>query len=386
MEPLSCSAVLTHHWLVRIRGGEKVLLALRELLPRAPIYTLVCDSAAFAAAASECGIQKEERCDAAAEIHTSLLQHIPGAVRHYPKLLPLMPFAARRVKLPPVDLVLCSDAALAKAMTPHPRSKLVCYCHSPMRYAFEDDIAGDYARTLPAALRPAWPLVRRYVRDADRRAAERVDRFIANSQTVAERIRRHYGRESIVIHPPVDVPAGPAPGAREPYYLCVGHHVRYKRLDLAIEACRRLGRRLTVIGDGPEADRQRRRPGRHVTLLGWQPDELVKDHYRRAAALLFPGEEDFGIVPVEAMGHGCPVIAYAAGGARETVIPDTTGVWFEQQTVESLATAIERFETLQFDPRVLHAHALRFRRERFLSRMRDALTNALSPPESLDGR
>ena len=365
VEPLRCSAVLTHHWLVRVRGGEKVLEACAELLPDAPIYTLVCDRAGIA------GSSLAER-----KIHTSPLQWLPGAARYYPKLLPLLPCAARRMKLPPVELVLCSDAAIAKAMRADPRSKVVCYCHSPMRYVW--DLTDEYRRNVPAPLRPLWAPLCRRVRAADRQAAQRVDLFIANSRHVAERIKRHYGRDAVVVHPPVEIPPSPSPGAREDFYLCVGYHTAYKRLDLAVEACRRLSRRLVVIGEGPDVTRLRTPAISHVTWLGWQPSGIIEDHYRRAAGLLFPGEEDFGMVPVEAMAHGCPVIAYGVGGATETVIDGQTGVLFGLQTADSLAAAMERAAQIPFDAAAMHQHAQRFGKPRFLREMRAAHLSAMN--------
>lgn len=363
VEPLDVRAVLTHHWLVRRRGGEKVLAALCGLLPGAPIYTLVYDPRGAG--------------DGWPRVHASWLQHVPGARHHYPKLLPLIPGAARSIQLPPAELVLCSDAALAKAMRPHEESKVICYCHSPMRYVWEPELSAAYRATLPAWLRPMWPGLVERLRVADSEAARRVDAFVANSHTVAQRIRRAYGRESTVVYPPVDVPPEPLHGNREEFLLCIGHHVAYKRLDLAIDACRQLRRRLVVIGEGPGVRRIGRRD-ELVTSIGWQPDEVVADHYRRAAALLFPGEEDFGIVPVEAMGHGCPVIAYGAGGATESVIDGVTGVLFAQQSVESLAGAIERCGQLEFDPVVMHARAWQFSKTPFLSHMRGTITRVLS--------
>ena len=392
------SIVLTHHWLVRRRGGERVLEAFCELAPDAPLFTLVHDPhglrASFPAAPASCAgpsAGDDSACSVAEarrrlalierrDIRASVLQRVPGARRHYPKLLPLMPAAARLMKLPEADVVLCSDAALAKAMTPHRSSRVICYCHSPMRYVW--DLCDEYGRSLPRVLRPFWPRVARRLRDADRRAAERVDQFVANSSHVADRIRRHYGRDSVVIHPPVDLPPAPvsdaaAAGAgRAAFYLCVGHHVAYKRLDLAVSACGRLGRELVVIGTGPQAELLRRQRGndQRLRFLGWQPDEVIADHYRRSRGLLFPGEEDFGIVPVEALAHGCPVIAYGVGGARETVVDGTTGVLFEPQTVEALVAAMERAEALTWTRAAMRAHAERFSRERFLAQMRAVLT------------
>ncbi|MFN0138439.1 MAG: glycosyltransferase [Phycisphaerae bacterium] len=358
------SAVLTHHWLVARRGGEKVLAAMRELYPAAPIYTL---------------IQGREVRDEWGDVRSSPLRFFPGAARLYPKLLPLLPLAARAVRLPDADLVLCSDAAIAKAMTHAPRSRVVCYCHSPMRYVWEPRISEIYRASLPRPLRPLWPMVCASLRRADLRASKRVDQFVANSQAVAERIRRCYGRDSVVIYPPVDLPDSPSMGPREDFYLCVGHHVVYKRLDLAVEACVRLRRRLIVIGEGPQVAPLRAKFGATsgIEFLGYQPDAVVHDHYRRARALLFAGEEDFGIVPVEAMARGCPVIALAAGGARETVIDGETGVWFASQDVDALADAMQRADHCTFDPARMLAAMQRFSRARFLDEMRSVIAAAL---------
>lgn len=379
--PLACSAVLTHHWLTRFRGGERVLEALGDLLPDAPIYTLVYDPAGF----SPGQFPRAARSGRAARaIHTSFLQRLPAARSRYQNYLPLMPLAARTLRLPEADLVVCSDAALAKAMRPHPRSVVVCYCHSPMRYVYEPPVREEYRRALAWPLRPLWSPTLALVRRADQRAARRVDRFVANSRHVAARVERAYGRPAEVVYPPVDLPPAPPAWPRESFYLAVGYHVPYKRLDLAVEACRRLGRRLVVIGDGPDVRRieqQRRRDSQahlHVTLLGWQDAAVIRDHYARAAALLFPGEEDFGIVPVEAMAHGCPVIAYGVGGATESVIPNETGVLFDRQQPDSLIAAMNRCETLRFDPHRMHAAMLRFSRAAFLQSMASILQAALA--------
>jgi glycosyltransferase involved in cell wall biosynthesis len=357
-----------------------VLEALCELLPDAPIYTLVHDPSGFDSAPGNDvgrlppfqGWGTDSR-----PVRTSFLQRIPGAKRHYPKLLPLMSLAARRIKLPPVGLVVCSDAAIAKAMTPHPASKVVCYCHSPMRYAWEKAILKEYCATMPLAMRGLAALPLGMIRRADYRAAQRVDQFVANSRHVADRIRRHYGRDSIVVHPPVDLPPSPATGPREDFYLCVGQHVPYKRLDLAVEACRKLGRKLVVIGEGPDVRRYQKLSDPNISFLGWQTGDTIFEYYRRARALLFPGEEDFGIVPVEAMAHGCPVIAYGVGGATESVIDGQTGIWFEQQTVDCLAAAIQRAEATTFDPQAMHTHTQQFSHARFLGEMRKVLLTVL---------
>ena len=383
-EKLDCRAVLTHHWLVRRRGGERVLEALAALLPDCPVYTLVHDPDGFTP--SPAANRESKPADvlvaeqqvwgvAAHPVHTSCLQKIPGAKRHYPKLLPFMPLAARRMHLPPADLAVCSDAAFAKAMTPDPSTRLVCYCHSPARYVW--DLAEVYGATLPAALRPFWPRLVRRLREADRRAAQRVDQFVANSRHVAERIKRHYGRESVVVHPPVELPATPHEGLREDFYLCAGQHVHYKRLDLAVEACRKLKRKLLVIGEGPDVERYRGLNDPNIRFVGWLSGAEVQQYYRRARGLLFPGEEDFGIVPVEALAHGCPVICYGVGGATESVEHGVGGVWFERQEIDCVVDAIERSERLEYDPAAMFAQAQRFGYGRFYAEMRAVLREAM---------
>lgn len=359
------SVALAHHWLIRRRGGERVLEAFCDLFPHSDVFTLVHDPRGWQ-------FPRRHPSPAAPRVHASFLQQIPGSRRHYPSLLPLIPWAARSLRLPAVDLVVCSDAALAKAMRFDPRSRVVCYCHSPMRYVW--DLRDEYAQTLPAAVRWLWRPLTRWLRGVDRRAAQRIDLFIANSRTVADRIRRAYGRDADVIYPPVDVPEPPPPQLpREPFYLCVGHHVPYKRLDLAVEACGRLGRPLVVIGEGPEAARLARAAPAHVRFLGYQPVDVVQSHYLRARALLFPGVEDFGIVPVEAQAHGCPVVALGAGGATETVLDGQTGVLFAEPRVESLIEGMQRLDRTELDPRQLHRHARQFARQRFLDEIRGRL-------------
>lgn len=372
--------MLTHHWLVRRRGGEKVLEALARLVPGAPIYTLVYD--AIGMGLSERGARAADPL-AGRAVHTSWLQRIPGARRHYPRLMPLMASAARRMRLPPVELVLCSDAAVAKAMTADARSRVVCYCHSPPRYAYDAAICAEYRAALPWAARPVWDWAIPRLRDADRRAAQRVDQFVANSAHVAERIRRWYGRDSVLVHPPVELPSQPVHqvggsggGARGDHYLCVGYHAPYKRLDLAIEACLRLGRRLVVIGEGPGIPSPERRgewAQRGIEFRGWCSDEEIRAAYACARGLLFCGEEDFGIVPVEAIAHGCPVVAYGVGGATETVQPGVSGVWFDRQEVSSVVAAMEQLEAIRFDAERMFESARAFSLERFLEKMQRVL-------------
>ncbi|NQU20481.1 MAG: glycosyltransferase [Candidatus Nealsonbacteria bacterium] len=355
---------LVHDWLTGMRGGEKCLEVLCRRFPRARLFTLL-----HAPGTTSATIERMQ-------ISTSFLQRFPGVARHYRYLLPLMPTAVGRLKIPDdVDLVVSFSHAVAKSIQPPPGVPHVCYCFTPMRYAWHrrDDYFCTSARfhKAPAAAVRNFLLDR--LRDWDRATADRVTRFVAVSRTVAQRIAECYDRPAEVIYPPVDVRFyTPADVPRDDYYLCVSALVPYKRIDLAVEACSRLGRRLVVIGDGPERRRLARQAGPRVTLLGRLGDEPVRDHLRRARALLFPGHEDFGIVPVEAQACGTPVIAYGAGGATETVLPPGngspgTGLFFDEQTPASLCGAIERFEAQadRFDPALARRQAEQFAAERF---------------------
>ncbi len=351
--------VLVHDWLTGMRGGEKCLEVFCRRWPEAPLYTLLHRPGAVSAAI-------EDR-----PIHASLLQRLPGVHRYYRYLLPLMPLAVGW-RLPPCDLVLSSSHCVAKSVLPPAGVPHLCYCFTPMRYAwhmkesyFSDAKRGLKGRVLESLLAG--------LRDWDRRTADRVSHFIAISRTVQRRIQDCYGRGSRVIYPPVDTDfyhAAPVP--RENYYLAVSAFAPYKRLDLAVAACNRLQRKLVLIGQGQDEKKLRALAGPTVHFLGWQPDEVIRDHLRRCRALLFPGEEDFGIVPVEAQACGTPVIAYGRGGATETVLPpgafpEPTGLWFSEQSVDSLGDAICEMDrtAAQFAPPSLRRHAVRFSRQRF---------------------
>lgn len=351
--------VLVHDWLTGMRGGEKCLEVLCERWPHARLFTLLHQRGRLSPTIERLGPR------------TSFLQRFPGVGRYYRYLLPLMPFAANW-RLPACDLVVSLSHCVAKAARPPAGVPHACYCFTPMRYAWhlrEAYFGGRFGRLKAVVVDR---LLAR-IRDWDRRTAGRVTHFIAISRTVQERIAQCYGRASVVIYPPADTDFyTPGEGRREDYYLVVSAFAPYKRIDLAVEACRRLGRRLVVIGSGQDAGRLRALAGPDVEFLGWQSDAAIRDHLRRCRALLFPGEEDFGIVPVEANACGTPVIAYGRGGATETILPpgtssSPTGVWFEEQTAEALAGAVERFERDEqtFDPAAARRQALRFNRRRF---------------------
>lgn len=356
--------VLVHDWLLGMRGGEKVLEPMCRRWPHADLFTLVHNRAAISADIRRC------------RIHAGFLQRLPGVAHYYRYLLPIMPWAVNW-QLPACDLVVSSSHCVAKGVTVPAGVPHICYCHTPMRYAWT--MRHQYfsqSRFSPKA----WLRNRILdsLREWDRRSADGVTHFIANSRVVQNRIRDCYGRGSTVIYPPADTDYYcPAAVERGDYYLAFSAFAPYKRLDLAIAACNQLQRRLVVIGSGQDAKKLRRLAGRTITFLGWQSDESVRDHLRRCSALLFPGEEDFGIVPVEAQACGTPVIAYGRGGATETVVPfvgdwqgkpsPPTGVWFAEQTVDCLAQAIEQFERecSSFDPAALRRHALQFSAQRF---------------------
>jgi glycosyltransferase involved in cell wall biosynthesis len=350
---------LVHDWLTGMRGGEKCLEILCRRFPDAPLFTLL-----HGPGSTSPTIERMR-------IHTSFLQRIPGSRRHYRWLLPLMPRAVETLKLTrDLDLVISLSHAVAKSVKPPPGVPHVCYCFTPMRYAWHrrDDYFGAPKRYVAKPVSAMRNVVLDRIRGWDRATSDRVTHFVAISGNVARRIAASYGRPSHIIYPPVDtVFYSPNDARREDFYLCVSALVPYKRTDLAIKACNRLGRRLVVIGAGPERRRLERLAGPTVHLLGWRTNEEVRDHLRRARALLFPGNEDFGIVPVEAQACGTAVIAFGRGGATETVISATatkpgTGLFFDEQTPESLRRAIELFEA---DPAAISPQLARHQAERF---------------------
>ena len=356
---------IVHYWLVGMRGGERVLEALCELYPDADIYTHVYVPGAVSEAISS------------HKVTTTFVGRLPFASTLYKKYLPLMPLALEELDLSGYDLVISSESGPAKGVIAHPEAVHVCYCHSPMRYIWS--LYHRYRSEAGPATRMLMPALAHYLRSWDQLSAARVDSFVANSQNVARRIERCYDREAAIVYPPVDTDyfrLDPNT-AREDFYLAVGELVRYKRPDLAIEACKRLGKKLVVIGGGEMLAELRRLAGPTVEILGPQPIDVLRSHYARAKALIFPGEEDFGIVPVEAMGSGCPVIAFSKGGVRETVLDRLTGTFFAEQTVDDLTAAIGRFETMHFDEERIVERALCFGKARFKAEMTKAVQDAV---------
>jgi glycosyltransferase involved in cell wall biosynthesis len=367
--------VLVHDWLAGMRGGEKVLAELCALFPEAPVYTLVRREGSVAAAIE------------AHPIRTSFLQRLPFARSHYRYYLPLFPLAARALRIEdPADVVVSSSHAAAKAVVPPPGALHVCYCHSPMRYVWDE--RGDYfkfggsrhARRLGLAPFGAW--LRRW----DRRASERVDLFVANSEYVKGRVRAAYGRHAVVVYPPVDTEFfTPASAERDDSGLVVSALVPYKRVDLAVRAFSRAGRRLRVVGTGTERRALERAAGPTVEFLGAVTDVRLRELYRTAGALVFPGREDFGIVPVEAQACGLPVVALGEGGALETVRDGATGVHFFEQSEDALLDALARLDATELDPAALRANAERFGAERFRRDMLDVVESVAGLDRGAEG-
>ncbi len=335
---------LVHDWLIGWGGAEQVLWALHECFPEAPVYT-----ALFSGEQLPAGFQN-------LEIHTSFLQNLPGAIRHYQKLLPLMPLAFESFDLSDYDLVISSSHACAKGVLTGPDTYHLSYIHTPIRYAWDMYYAYmEDAR--PGKLKKALMHgTLHYLRQWDTLNTRRIEGLLCNSHFVRRRIQKYYGRKATVLHPPVTLPAY-TQAPREDFYLSVGRLVSYKRVDLLIEAFRHNGRRLKIVGDGPERKHLIKDFPPQIEYLGALPRAEIEALYQRARALVFPPLEDFGMVPIEAQGAGCPVIAFGRGGALDSVRPDTTGVFFEAQTPESLNAAIARFETLHFDEKAIRHHA-----------------------------
>ena len=337
-------------------GAERVAEAMHDSFPSAPMYTTV--------ALPQSLPQRLRNAD----IRTSLLQKLPAIDRKFRHYFMLYPFAVEHFDLSEYDLIFSSSSGYAKGVRRRRNAIHVCYCHTPMRWVwrYEDYVArekfGSFSRTLlPLML---WPL-----RKWDLRASQQPNYYIANSRLVAERIKKIYGREAHVIPPPIEVNRFHMSNDIEDYYLVLSRLMPYKRIDLAIEACKRMNRRLIVIGDGPDRERLEKMADDRIEFLGRQPDKIVNYYAARCRALLFPGEEDFGMAPLEANASGRPVIAYRGGGAVETIDEEVTGVFFDQSNSLSLAEAIEKFEGMRWDPYALRRHAEKFDRTVFTFRV-----------------
>ncbi len=366
-DPKDLKVAIVHYWLVNMRGGEKVIEAILELFPQADIFTHVYDPDRISAS-----IRKQT-------VKTTFINELPFAKKYYRNFLPLMPVALEQLDLSEYDLVISSESGPAKGVITHPEALHICYTHSPMRYLWDQYHA--YKKSAGLSARLAMPWLTNSLRNWDVTSAARVDHFVANSNAVASRINKFWRRDADVIAPPVEVDRFDATMRRHDFYLYVGELVSYKRADIAIEACNKLNRKLVVIGKGPDEAWLRRIAGPNVTFLGRAPDELLAQSYATCKALLFPTEEDFGIVPVEAMAAGAPVLAYNRGGARDYVIEGVTGMFHDEQSPENFANLIERYEGIsnQFDHAAIRSHAETFHREVFKQRFSDLVNRLLEP-------
>lgn len=337
---------LVHDWLVTPGGAEKVLEEIWNLYP-SPIFTLL-----------------DGQIMPGKEVFSSFLQKAPGAFRHYRYYLPFFPWAIEKFKLQDFDVLLSSSHAVAKGIRKRKDQLHICYCHTPMRYAW--DLEEHYTETLDPIRRWGAKAILRYLRGWDLSATSRVDHFIANSNFVAQRIERIYQRKATVIYPPVATDKFYLSENKEDYYITVSRLVSYKRIDLMIEAFKTLPhRKLIVVGDGPEMDCLQKMAPSNVELKGRQSDAAVALLLSRARGFIFAAEEDFGIALVEAQASGTPVIAYGKGGALESVIEEKTGVFFPDPTACSLIESLMRFETLNFDSKQIKDHAQQFGVARF---------------------
>ena len=374
---------LVHDWLVTLGGADRVLLALHHVFPQAPVFVGVHDLRGLPEAFRQL------------DVRATWLQQIPGAARRHRLLVPLMPLAFSRLVLRGYDVVISSSHACSHSVST-PGARHICYCHTPMRYAW--DLRDEYLAALPGVTRPAARMMLAWLRRRDSAAAAHVDEFIANSHYVASRIRRHYGRESTVIYPPVDTDfftpsesaqstqpthstQSDADESREggDFYLVVSRLVPYKRVDVAVEAFNRLGRPLVIVGDGPERRRLQAMARPHIRFVGELTDLAMRRYYRRCRAVVFPGEEDFGLVPVEAQACGRPVIAYGRGGALESVVQGVTGMFIAAQTPDALSAGVQAAEAMTFDAAAIRRHAVQFSRQRFIGQIEEFVARAISP-------
>ncbi|MBP1464549.1 glycosyltransferase [Candidatus Chloroploca sp. M-50] len=354
---------IIHDYLNQYGGAERVLEALCELFPGAPVYTSIYDAEAMP------GHYRTW------DIRTSFMQRLPGWRKYFRRYFLLYPTAFESFDFSEYDLLISSSSAYAKGVIPRPGALHICYCHTPMRFAWRtreyierEEITGLQRVLLPIGLT--------YVRLWDVITANRVDRFVANSYEVAGRIARYYGRSSQVIAPPVDLPPYEPQPAGD-FYLAGGRLIPYKRIELIIEAFTKLRLPLKVFGDGRDRQRLQQLAGPNIEFLGWVDEGTRCDLFARCRAFIFPGEEDFGITPLEAMAAGRPVIAYGAGGALETVIDGVTGRFFHQQTAAAVAAAVAASHADWYDQAAIRRHAEQYRRDLFLSRMRTVIDETL---------
>ena len=349
---------IAHDWLTGVGGAEKVVMNFKEIYTNAPIYTTV---------------YAEEMVDEALkniDVRTTFIQKYKKAKTNHQKYFPFMPFAWEQFDFNEYDIVLSSSTSCAKGIITPPDTMHICYCNSPMRYAWEFYYEHFKAEKLGLFKKKLLPLLINYMRIWDVVSANRVDFFIANSTNVAKRIWKHYRRHSDVIHPPVKSKLFNINNIDDEYFLIVSRLVPYKKTDLAIQVFNELKLPLVIIGTGRQLDYLKSIANDNITILGYQPDGVIADYYSKCRALIFPAEEDFGITPLEAQASGRPVIAYGEGGVLETVINEKTGIFFSNQNEKSLKDAVLDFNKMHFDKKEIREYALTFDEEIFKNKIK----------------
>lgn len=352
---------LIHDYLNQYGGAERVLEAFCEIYPDAPVYTLIYDPKKMRGVFSD------------RKIRTSFLQKIPF-VKSYHRIFPfLMPIAIEQFDLSNYDVVLSDTTSFAKGVITRPETLHICYCHTPTRYAWDDSHKYIEEFGMPRIVKKLVPFFMNYIRLWDREAALRVDKFICNSQFVAKRIKKYYNRDAEVICPPVDTKMFclAKDNNKESYFLMVGRLQAYKRFDIAVQAFNKLGRPLKIVGDGPERKKLEKMAKKNIEFLGELYSEDLKRCYQSCRAFILPQEEDFGLIAVEAMACGKPVIAYRGGGALESIKEGETGIFFDEQTPESLMKAVKEFKPKNFNPQKIRKHALKFSKEKFKKKIKE---------------
>jgi glycosyltransferase involved in cell wall biosynthesis len=346
---------LIHDHLAQNGGAEKVLKVFAEMFPEAPIFTLLYEK------------KNADKYFKDRHIETSVIQKLPGGIKHYQWYMPFMPMAVEFFDLKNYDLVISDASAFAKGVITSPYTLHICYCHTPTRYIWSDTHQYINELRYNKYFKKIISLLLNYIRMWDKLAADRVDKFIANSKIVQRRIVKYYKRDSAVIYPPVEIEKFNIADSPEDYFLIGGRLAPYKRVDIVIEAFKKLGKKLKVFGDGIDLNRLKKIAGdsKNIEFLGRVDDETMAGLYRKCQAFINPQEEDFGITVVEAMASGRPVIAFRKGGAMETVIEGETGIFFDKQDAESLSEAVLSFDSAKFNPQKIRAHAEKFGVERF---------------------
>lgn len=345
---------IVHYWLVKMRGGEAVLSSLCEMFPDADVYTHVYDESVF----KDSNISNHK-------VNTTFINSLPLSKKVYKLYLPLMPIALEQLDFRGYDLVISSESGPSKGIITSPDCVHVCYCHSPMRYAW--DMYHEYIENKNKLFRFVASMILFKVRVWDALSSLRVDKFIASSNAIKRRICKIYRRDSIVIHPPVDVSSFYFESKKDEFYIYVGELVDYKRVDVAIDACNALNKELVIIGEGPAKKKLMNRAGKSIKFLGYQSGDVVRRYLSKGKAFLFPGREDFGIAPVEALASGTPVLAFGKGGALDYCIDGDNSILFYEQNSSSLVEAIQRFEkdSVKMDAKAISDSASKFSKESF---------------------